>query len=488
MRHISEVKNGKACGCVCPSPNCSSPLIANQGAIKTHYFSHQTNTSCSGESALHLAAKQLLENLASEKAVLLLPKVHAEYSKVDMLGEIVEGSSVEHIRFELKDAKQEVRLSDSLIADVLSKSSTNEELAIEIFVTNSKDELGEGKYRYIQVNAIEIDLSGLSWNINRDDLKDAVLKTAPRRWLYCNKIAELYIKLKQDIDNEVDRINQSYLANLYDIAQLFSSNTNLPSLTWPSLVARRLQINSSDFIESRSPKVKCFNKVWVPFDYGFSGTAIVGDKKIVNVDVVLFVKGNNKKTIPKGKPTLFIGYDERKTADYNKFDLRWENVELWQQKLERIADNKMVQMQNVAFEKDQMIATFVQRFRAANDNVKMQMICQKLGLSPPKQESKHNYYWNTSWDVWKSTVWFYKIHNNEGYTISSWGIADDSWLESLFGFPIDNKASEARRKMAGSWLKKLYHLGILRRISWSEYEVENSKLENFVPWQYIRKL
>ncbi|MEH6457054.1 MAG: hypothetical protein V7749_12060 [Cocleimonas sp.] len=57
MCHISEVEKGKACECICLSINCSRPLIANQGSKKAHYFSHQTNTGCGGESALHLAAK-----------------------------------------------------------------------------------------------------------------------------------------------------------------------------------------------------------------------------------------------------------------------------------------------------------------------------------------------------------------------------------------------------------------------------------------------
>jgi len=65
MRHVSEVKNGKGCACVCSE--CEQPLIANQGKIKTHYFSHQADTNCSGESALHRAAKQILEEAAQRK-------------------------------------------------------------------------------------------------------------------------------------------------------------------------------------------------------------------------------------------------------------------------------------------------------------------------------------------------------------------------------------------------------------------------------------
>jgi hypothetical protein len=154
MRHISEVEKGKACGCICPSINCSSPLIANQGAIKAHYFSHQANTDCGGESALHLAAKQILEESASENLNLILPEVHGVFSCKDMAGEVIERAGVELSSFQLAEAKQEVKLSGELIADVMSQSVKGETLAVEIFVTNAKDELGKNKRTSIGLSVL----------------------------------------------------------------------------------------------------------------------------------------------------------------------------------------------------------------------------------------------------------------------------------------------------------------------------------------------
>lgn len=39
--HVDDAPNGKACGCVCPDPGCSQPLIArNDGKKKIHHFAH----------------------------------------------------------------------------------------------------------------------------------------------------------------------------------------------------------------------------------------------------------------------------------------------------------------------------------------------------------------------------------------------------------------------------------------------------------------
>lgn len=484
MCHISEVENGKACGCICPSIKCSSPLIANQGSKKAHYFSHQTNTDCDGESALHLAAKQILEESASESLNLILPEIRGIYSTTDMAGEVIERSRVELACFQLKEARQEVRLSNDLIADVVSQSVKHETLAVEVFVTNAKDEQGESKYKSVGVDAIEIDLSALPWSVDRNDLKKAVLETANRRWLHCTKKYELDSELKLQVNDEVNSANHSYLANIYDIAKSLSSNLNMPNFTWPSLKANRKLSNSNTFTVFRDPRVTRFNEEWLPFAYGYQGTAVVEGK--TNVDVALFVTGNHNKITNSKNATLLIGFDEKSDTDYSRFYLDWRNIDSWQKRLEKIADIELAQKEREEVQKIQKVSSFAHNFREADEVVKMQILCKKLGLKPPKQSSKHVYCWNASWDVWRTVVWVYKIHGNEGYTIDSSAIASDFWIESLLGFSTDDKAYESRRKMVGFWLKKLFELGFLRRIGWSEYEVEKSQLKGFLPWQYIK--
>jgi len=484
MRHISEVNKGKACDCICPSVTCSSPLIANQGSKKAHYFSHKAHTGCGGESALHLAAKQVLEDSASENLHLILPEIHGTYSSTDMAGETVEKALVQVPNFQMVKAQQEVKLNNDLIADVVSQSTKGESLAVEIFVTNAKDEVGERKYSAVDVNAIEIDLSILPWNVDRNELKVFVLKTANRRWLHCRNKSQLEKKLKLQVDNEIIEINRRYLANLYTIAKSLSTNLNIPNFTWPSLSVNKELSNSERFIVSREPKVTHFNDDWLPFKYGYKGTAVV--EKKVNIDVVLFVVNNLRQVMTHSSPTLLISYDEQMNIDNLQFNLRWKNIDTWREKLEKIANAGLIKKEQEIVNRTQKRSAFVQYFKNANETVKMQILCKKLGLRQPEQLSKYVYCWNSSWDVWRTVVWVYKIHGNKGYIIDANDIASDPWLESLLGFSIDYEAYESRRKMVGFWLKKLFELGYLKRVGWTKYEVESNQLKSFLPWSYIR--
>lgn len=61
----NEVRNGRACECVCPS--CGAELVAKQGAEKAWHFAHypgadpaRINACMGGETALHKYAKQVL--------------------------------------------------------------------------------------------------------------------------------------------------------------------------------------------------------------------------------------------------------------------------------------------------------------------------------------------------------------------------------------------------------------------------------------------
>jgi competence CoiA-like predicted nuclease len=63
MYEPRQVPLGKACGCICPS--CKSPLVA-KNALNNHripHFAHASGENCvhGRESAIHLAAKQLIE-------------------------------------------------------------------------------------------------------------------------------------------------------------------------------------------------------------------------------------------------------------------------------------------------------------------------------------------------------------------------------------------------------------------------------------------
>jgi hypothetical protein len=61
LAHISEVQNGKACGCYCLA--CSEALIARQGNVREHSFAHQSGTQCQHaiDAMLHGVVARLIE-------------------------------------------------------------------------------------------------------------------------------------------------------------------------------------------------------------------------------------------------------------------------------------------------------------------------------------------------------------------------------------------------------------------------------------------
>ena len=73
LRHVDEVPNGLACGCICPNPSCAQELVAkNTGTKRIHHFAHNRST-CEwfAESAMvHLA----LEAVTSANRI-ALPKL-----------------------------------------------------------------------------------------------------------------------------------------------------------------------------------------------------------------------------------------------------------------------------------------------------------------------------------------------------------------------------------------------------------------------------
>ncbi|WP_265923006.1 competence protein CoiA family protein [Cupriavidus nantongensis] len=69
LRHVDAVANGKACGCVCPA--CKEPVIARQGALRSHSFAHDSGAECrwAQEAVLH----HLAQHLIAARGEFLLP-------------------------------------------------------------------------------------------------------------------------------------------------------------------------------------------------------------------------------------------------------------------------------------------------------------------------------------------------------------------------------------------------------------------------------
>jgi len=71
-KHISEVKNGLACGCICPE--CGGTLVAKHGESNAFHFAHHGKDACAntGETTVHKAAKNIIKSFG----FMVLPPHH----------------------------------------------------------------------------------------------------------------------------------------------------------------------------------------------------------------------------------------------------------------------------------------------------------------------------------------------------------------------------------------------------------------------------
>jgi hypothetical protein len=178
LAHISEVPSGIACGCRCPS--CHKPLVARKGAQMAHHFGHHgaggEHACQSGpETALHRFAKELL---ASRLALVLPPLQRHGKTQLRYTGGLY--------RF---DAAVLERRMGAITPDVIVRR-VDRDLMVEFCVTHACPTNKIAKIEQLGIAAIEIDLSKLAHRASRQELEDAILIQASRRWLHNPKLAQ----------------------------------------------------------------------------------------------------------------------------------------------------------------------------------------------------------------------------------------------------------------------------------------------------------
>lgn len=131
---IDEVASGLKCNCVCPY--CNAMLEAKKGKIRVHHFAHsdKDETSFCSESALHLAAKEILK----EERKLALPSLK--------IGDDIYRKSFEILPngYEFNYSNIEIEKSILVDGDVIRPDvivgNDKADLAIEILVSHAVDD------------------------------------------------------------------------------------------------------------------------------------------------------------------------------------------------------------------------------------------------------------------------------------------------------------------------------------------------------------
>jgi uncharacterized protein (DUF2384 family) len=199
---IYEVVSGRACGCVCPA--CEEPLIARKSGPRPRpradHFAHARDGACVGalETTLHKLAKQILVDSLG----LTLPAI-----AVDRQGVRLKTHDAKHQGFESGAA--EVGFP-GVVADVVLRRGERA-LNAEVLVTHASDAAKVARIRGLETSAIEIDLSKRSRRADLETVSEAVLVSAPRKWLFNPAQDALEARADQILADRVEAARQKIL-------------------------------------------------------------------------------------------------------------------------------------------------------------------------------------------------------------------------------------------------------------------------------------
>lgn len=196
--HISELSDsekGLRCNCICP--HCNDQLIARLGKVRVRHFAHSKSDCGYGiESALHLKAKQILE----QERKLVIPNY--DYNDQTII-------KSQEIFFD--EIFLEKRISD-IVPDLILKKGTKQ-LLVEIAVTHFVDEEKLNKIKSLNLSVIEIQIPIDVFDKNQFDgtllTNLIVYETDYKKWINniaANKMIEDLKRIEEE--NEKRRIEK----------------------------------------------------------------------------------------------------------------------------------------------------------------------------------------------------------------------------------------------------------------------------------------
>ncbi len=213
IKHISEVINGLKCECICPA--CEERLVArNGGTIRIHHFAHYKGNECKYgfQTSIHLVAKEILEKCGKIKVPGISTYIDVGLEDVEYRDMSI--SKIHELSKEFYIAIDKVILERKLhnyIPDVLI-FSRNKKLIVEIAVTHFVGRRKLDKIKESKISALEIDLSKIKNDFNRDELESLIIEDLSlKSWLY-NQYEQDQIPIKRDeLIKEVQKIKAQNL-------------------------------------------------------------------------------------------------------------------------------------------------------------------------------------------------------------------------------------------------------------------------------------
>ncbi|MBK8427604.1 MAG: hypothetical protein IPL27_17255 [Lewinellaceae bacterium] len=187
---ISEVERGLNCDCTCPC--CGSKLIARKGEHKVAHFAHYQNPECEHgfETALHLAAKSILE----QRREIRLPELRHD------IGRFGQQKLTEVCFPKVTEVIVERRLGD-IVPDLLLDFN-GQQLLVEIAVTHFVDSEKLAKIKALGISTIEVDLSRfLKEPLDFQQLTVILIERVEQKtWVFNAKLGDLLRKKQEELE------------------------------------------------------------------------------------------------------------------------------------------------------------------------------------------------------------------------------------------------------------------------------------------------
>ena len=173
---VDEVEKGLACNCICP--HCGATLEAKKGKVNVHHFAHydKDDTSFCSESALHLAAKEVLK----EERKIMLPSLRVGHNHFEVLPD-------KYIfRYNSIDVEKSVSVDGEIIRPDVIVYNENAKLAIEILVSHAVDDEKKEKIKRAKLTTVEISLN-IDDILNKETLRIFLIsKISNKKWIFSN--------------------------------------------------------------------------------------------------------------------------------------------------------------------------------------------------------------------------------------------------------------------------------------------------------------
>lgn len=196
LKHISEVRNGLACNCICS--NCQHPLVAknNPTNIKVAHFAHQSGKECEGaiETALHLLAKSILQKTKR----LVLPDYHFDYDQTNH--KTIFKKSIEVIFEEIIFEKQVEVAGEKIIPDAIGIIQ-GKQIFIEFANTHFIEFDKKQKIKTLGIACVEIDLKE---QLLDESLLESFLNsnTPSKYWIINPRLDKEYLEHKRKLSEQ----------------------------------------------------------------------------------------------------------------------------------------------------------------------------------------------------------------------------------------------------------------------------------------------